>query len=199
MLTGIVTTNDVIVSPQVAGQVSKLLVAEGDSLTTNQLLAGSAPPSCRPTAPTTRKAPRRYATIDAPSGSSPEAKLRHYIRTFVPRIARPAAWIMGIMRHEMNEPTALAPAIAERTFMPRNPLSRRCRRRAARLPQTDPHVALAVISVQSQCLFSRPDPFRDRVFPGWPLTDAQLTQAAEHIAEFSIAGIKGIAARRTVP
>jgi HlyD family secretion protein len=39
VLTGIVTTNDVIVSPQVAGQVSKLLVTEGDSVTTNQLLA----------------------------------------------------------------------------------------------------------------------------------------------------------------
>jgi multidrug resistance efflux pump len=39
VLTGIVTTNDVIVSPQVAGQVSRLLVAEGDSVTPNELLA----------------------------------------------------------------------------------------------------------------------------------------------------------------
>ena len=39
VLTGIVTTNDVIVSPQVAGQVTKLLVAEGDSVTAGQLVA----------------------------------------------------------------------------------------------------------------------------------------------------------------
>ena len=39
MLTGVVTTNDVIVSPQVGGQLSRLLVAEGDSVTQNQLLA----------------------------------------------------------------------------------------------------------------------------------------------------------------
>ncbi|MDQ2931849.1 MAG: efflux RND transporter periplasmic adaptor subunit [Gemmatimonadota bacterium] len=39
VLTGIVTTNDVIVSPQVAGQVTKLLVNEGDSVSTGQLLA----------------------------------------------------------------------------------------------------------------------------------------------------------------
>ena len=32
VLTGIVTTNDVIVSPQVSGQVQKLLVNEGDSV-----------------------------------------------------------------------------------------------------------------------------------------------------------------------
>lgn len=42
-LTGIVTTNDVVVSPQVAGQVTKLLVAEGDSVTRNQLLAVLSP------------------------------------------------------------------------------------------------------------------------------------------------------------
>jgi len=42
-LTGIVTANDVIVSPQVAGQVSRILVTEGDSVTQNQLLAVLAP------------------------------------------------------------------------------------------------------------------------------------------------------------
>jgi HlyD family secretion protein len=39
ILTGIVTTNDVIVSPQVSGQVGQLLVNEGDHVTRNQLLA----------------------------------------------------------------------------------------------------------------------------------------------------------------
>ncbi|MDE3217698.1 MAG: HlyD family secretion protein [Gemmatimonadota bacterium] len=39
ILTGIVTTNDVVVSPQISGQVSRILVAEGDSVTVGQLLA----------------------------------------------------------------------------------------------------------------------------------------------------------------
>lgn len=39
VLTGIVTTNDVVVSPQVGGQVGKLLVQEGDSVAKGQLLA----------------------------------------------------------------------------------------------------------------------------------------------------------------
>src|SRR5262245_4974892 len=38
-LTGIVTTNDVFVSPQVAGQVGQLLVAEGETVKKGQLLA----------------------------------------------------------------------------------------------------------------------------------------------------------------
>lgn len=39
VLTGIVTTNDVIVSPQVSGLLQKLLVNEGDSVVAGQLLA----------------------------------------------------------------------------------------------------------------------------------------------------------------
>jgi HlyD family secretion protein len=39
VLTGIVTTNDVVVSPQIAGQISRLLIAEGDQVKKDQLLA----------------------------------------------------------------------------------------------------------------------------------------------------------------
>jgi HlyD family secretion protein len=39
VLTGIVTANDVVVSPMVAGEVSRLLVKEGDSVTRGQLVA----------------------------------------------------------------------------------------------------------------------------------------------------------------
>src|SRR4029077_12958009 len=47
VLTGIVTTNDVIVSPQVSAQLSKLLVKEGDKVEANQLLAVLAPDELR--------------------------------------------------------------------------------------------------------------------------------------------------------
>src|SRR3982074_1455364 len=39
VLTGIVTTNDVIVSPQIAGQIGQLLVNEGDPVKKDQLVA----------------------------------------------------------------------------------------------------------------------------------------------------------------
>jgi multidrug resistance efflux pump len=39
VLTGVVTTNDVIVSPQIAGQIGELLVNEGDTVKKDQLLA----------------------------------------------------------------------------------------------------------------------------------------------------------------
>jgi HlyD family secretion protein len=43
VLTGVVTTNDVIVSPLVEGRISQLLVHEGDSVTPDELLAVLAP------------------------------------------------------------------------------------------------------------------------------------------------------------
>jgi multidrug resistance efflux pump len=43
VLTGIVTTNDVIVSSQVGGRVSRLMVAEGSAVTANQVIAALEP------------------------------------------------------------------------------------------------------------------------------------------------------------
>ncbi|HWW88261.1 MAG TPA: HlyD family efflux transporter periplasmic adaptor subunit [Vicinamibacterales bacterium] len=46
-LTGIVTTNDVIVSPQIGGQIGKLLVNEGDLVKKDQLIAVIVPDELR--------------------------------------------------------------------------------------------------------------------------------------------------------
>jgi HlyD family secretion protein len=43
VLTGIVTTNDVMVSPQIGGQIAQLLVNEGDTVKRDQLIAVIAP------------------------------------------------------------------------------------------------------------------------------------------------------------
>lgn len=47
VLTGIVTTNEVVISPQIAGQVDRFLVSEGDSVTKGQLLAVIVPDELR--------------------------------------------------------------------------------------------------------------------------------------------------------
>jgi HlyD family secretion protein len=46
-LTGVITTNDVIVSPQVAGQIGQLLVKEGDQIKQGQLVAVITPDELR--------------------------------------------------------------------------------------------------------------------------------------------------------
>jgi len=47
VLTGVVTTNEVVVSPQVAGQIGRLLVAEGDTVQKDQVLAVIVPDELR--------------------------------------------------------------------------------------------------------------------------------------------------------
>src|SRR6202163_3231543 len=47
VLTGIVTTNDVIVSPQIAGQIGQLMVNEGDQVKRGQLIAVITPDELR--------------------------------------------------------------------------------------------------------------------------------------------------------
>src|SRR6266566_3441918 len=47
VLTGVVTTNDVIVSPQIAGQIGELRVGEGDPVAKDQLLAVITPDELR--------------------------------------------------------------------------------------------------------------------------------------------------------
>src|SRR5262245_9354814 len=43
VLTGVVTTNDVIVSPQIAGQIGKLLAGDGEAVRAGQVLATIVP------------------------------------------------------------------------------------------------------------------------------------------------------------
>lgn len=145
------------------------------------------------------------AAILAGDAGTPEDRLRHYVRAFLPAIAgrnprldrRDVAWIHKLMRHESSEPTELAPWIAEQALMPRIRYLGGVVAALLRCDPTDPRVKRCVISIQSQCLFYVPDRFRDAAFPGWPPGDDELRAAAEHIVEFSLAGIRQIARERT--
>src|SRR5690242_67203 len=47
VLTGVVTTNDVVVSPQIAGRIRDLLVSDGETVKRDQLIATIAPDELR--------------------------------------------------------------------------------------------------------------------------------------------------------
>ena len=87
VLTGIVTTNDVIVSPQIAGQISQLLVNEGDLVKKDQLIAVITPDELR--------AERAYYTQSAEGLTSQvkesEAALRFQERQTVDQIRQAEA------------------------------------------------------------------------------------------------------------
>ncbi len=82
VLTGIVSTNDVIVSPQIGGKIEKLLVTEGDDVHRDQLLAVIAPAELQ--------AESSYATHNVEGVASQvreaEAELRYQQRQTVEQI-----------------------------------------------------------------------------------------------------------------
>ena len=140
------------------------------------------------------------AADDAP----PEDRLRHYVHAFLPTIAgrdkriaaARVAWIHQLVRHETSDPTPLAPWIVEQAVMPRVQYLRRLVAELIGCEAADPRVERCVISIQAQCAFYAPDKFREAAFPGWPPSATELARAANHIAEFSLAGIRRIAEDR---
>jgi TetR/AcrR family transcriptional regulator, regulator of cefoperazone and chloramphenicol sensitivity len=140
-------------------------------------------------------------TIEAPPDSSAEDRVRHYVRTYVPRLARPAGpavWMQKLMAHEIQEPTPLAAWIAQQVVVPRIRYLSAAIAEILGCPADDPRIGRCVISLQAQCLFHMPNQFRSAAFPEEAaMTDTQLRQMAEHIAEFSLAGIGRIAQDQT--
>jgi AcrR family transcriptional regulator len=140
---------------------------------------------------------REDVTISAPAGAGPEARIRHYVHTLMPRLASPsedALSVQKLMRHEMNDPTPLAQWIADEVILPR---IRFLNEAVAELLDTDPddpRVRRCVVSVQAQCLFYQPNNFRKVAMPGWrEMTAAEIAAAADHIVAFTLAGIERIA------
>ena len=133
------------------------------------------------------------------SDASPEEQLRRYVTGYLPRIASSddhTAWIHDLMRHEMSEPTPLAPWIAEHGILPRLRYLAGVVAKLLDAKPNDKRVARCVISIQAQCLFYLPDRFRAAAFKDWSMNESEVAAAAEHIVEFSLAGIRRIASRR---
>ena len=120
-------------------------------------------------------------------------RLRHYVRTYVPRLASRdsrVAWIHNLMRHEMSEPTPLAPWIAEQAIFPRIQFLSELVAELLGCKLGDRRVAWCVASIQAQCLIYAPHRFHDIAFKGMPTSASDLEAVADHIAEFSLAGIR---------
>jgi AcrR family transcriptional regulator len=147
---------------------------------------------------------RRMHTPDAaPEGGSPEERIRNHVHSSLPRMVRPEAhmaWFQRLMRHEMARPTPLAKEIVALTYRPR---VQRLAELVAELLRTtvdDPRVQHSVFSIQSQCMFYVRDSFRGLMFAQWSTeTPEQIRAAADHIVDFSLAGIRALAQRSAGP
>ncbi len=135
-------------------------------------------------------------------GHSPEECLRHYVRQYLPRVVRADSrgWIYRLLRHEMANPTPVARSYVRQAIMPRIDFLIVIIRDMLGDIATPDRVQRCVTSIQAQCLFYLPDPFKSMVMGEWqPHTDEEIRDAAEHITEFSLAGIRAIANARRGP
>ena len=137
-------------------------------------------------------------TKRVPPGTSAEKRFRHYVRTYVDRLMTmdgPTSWIHRLMRHEMTEPTPAAVQIFEYAILPRLEYLATLIAELMACQPGDPRVMRCVASVQAQCLFFRPDPFREAIAVKWPAAIEVPEAVADHITEFSLAAIRELAHR----
>ncbi|MGH7623459.1 MAG: CerR family C-terminal domain-containing protein, partial [Gemmatimonadaceae bacterium] len=125
-----------------------------------------------------------------------EECLRYYVRQYLPRVVRAEkrSWSYQLIRHEMADPTPAARWFVEQSIMTRIEFMQGVVRDLLGDAATPQRVRRCVTSLQAQCLFYLPDPFKTAVFGDWqPRTDAEIRETAEHIAAFTLAGIRAIA------
>jgi AcrR family transcriptional regulator len=143
------------------------------------------------------------AAMEAGSGGSAEEKLRVYVRIFLERVAANGqdSWIHRLMNHEVMDPTPALDLIVDEAIRPRLEYLSGVIAELLDCPTSDERVMKCVASVQSQCLLALRNAAADRLYPKLKLTPPTIHDLADHIAEFSIAGIVALrrpARRRTI-
>ena len=132
----------------------------------------------------------------AGDGQSPEDQIRGFVRVFVGRLAaddNPSAWISKLMAREMEHPTDALDQVMQQVLQPR--LEYLCGVAAAymRLPVTDPRVKRCIVSLQVQCFMAsrRVPPSMEKA---WGPVMRDVDVAVDHIVEFTLGGMRAIAA-----
>ena len=141
--------------------------------------------------------------IEAAERLAPEDRLRTYIRLTLHRLLGPEeeSWMEKLIARELMDPTPALDLIVEKGI---RPTSQRMGAMVAELLGTsleDARVWHCFLSIQAQCLFYKSGkPIAVRMSPpGFKYTPEIIDGLAHHIAEFSLAGIRAIAAQRPQP
>jgi TetR/AcrR family transcriptional regulator, regulator of cefoperazone and chloramphenicol sensitivity len=128
-------------------------------------------------------------------GRPADEQLEGLVRTFLQRVcAGRDGWIHQLMMQEMREPTPGLDLVIDEVIAPRFAYIRSV---VARLlgcaDDDDPRVSACAVSVQSQMMVAMKSPIAAKIGIA-ALTPADVPAVARHIATFSLAGIRAIAA-----
>jgi TetR/AcrR family transcriptional regulator, regulator of cefoperazone and chloramphenicol sensitivity len=133
------------------------------------------------------------AARQAGLGQSPEEQLRRYIAIFVHRLLTPGNdTIHKLLNREMNDPTPALDALVEQGVRPRVEYLSGLIAAIIDCEPGDQAVLRCVASLQAQTISYLPNPIAARLGFSTKPTAANLAEIAEHIAEFSLAGIHAV-------
>jgi TetR/AcrR family transcriptional regulator, regulator of cefoperazone and chloramphenicol sensitivity len=130
---------------------------------------------------------------EAGVGQPPDEQLRRYIAIFVHRVLTPGNdTIHKLINREMNDPTPALDALVEQGVRPRVEYLSGLISAIIGCAPTDQTVLRCVASVQAQTLAYMPNPIATRMGLANKPTPANLDDIADHIANFSLAGIHAV-------
>jgi AcrR family transcriptional regulator len=126
-------------------------------------------------------------------GQPAEEQLRRYIGIFVRRVLTPGNDLVHrLINREMNDPTPALDLLVEQGVRPRVEYLSGLIAEIIHGEPGDQRVIRCVAGVQSQVLSYLPNPIAARLGLANKPTAANLAEIAEHIAEFSLAGIHAV-------
>jgi AcrR family transcriptional regulator len=131
----------------------------------------------------------------AGEGLSPEDQIRGFVRVFVARLSGdgPTSWIHRLMAREFERPTEALDQVLTQVVNPRLEYLSKVAGAVMGLPPSDVRVKRCIGSLQMQCFMAArqvPAPLEKAFGPA--TRDIEATAA--HIAEFSLGGMRAIAA-----
>ncbi len=128
---------------------------------------------------------------DAGPNKTPEERLRHYIHTYLQHILQggDTCWQGMLMAREMADPTPGLDLIFQQAIRPNSERVHALVSEIMGRPASDQLVGMCVGSVQTQ-MFGLANPIAKRFIPNF--TPEVIDAIAEHIARFSLGGIRAI-------
>ncbi|RPH56816.1 MAG: TetR/AcrR family transcriptional regulator [Acidobacteria bacterium] len=131
---------------------------------------------------------------EAGSGRSADEQLAAYISIFLKRVvAARDSWIHQLMMRELSDPTPALDLVLKKVVQPRMKYLRAVIASMFGCDATDPRVERCAMSVQSQCLALLMHPVA--ALRPKSMNDRELDLMAQHIAQFSLGGLRAIAKR----
>jgi TetR/AcrR family transcriptional regulator, regulator of cefoperazone and chloramphenicol sensitivity len=129
----------------------------------------------------------------AGDGQDAEGRLRAFISVFLQRVGHSQdSWIRQLFTHEMAEPTDAFDDVITKVIEPRMYYLQTLVAEILGTQLEDERVLRCAVSVQFQFQAAMANPVSRRLAPGYIGTPGDVERLAQHIADFSLGGIRSL-------